>query len=171
MFESVATLYEKIGKILTAHCKLNEIAMSKTHAMGYNGFKRWHRYRSGQFFEFKLCLANELYDRFRISLNLKDYELTYSPVNIEDHLKSWDSALLNAIQELGVLNKECYELIGTNCSIIEKAMHKMMRDYEKVGRFLKRFTESDWLTLDMHIVDDKLHCKYKRKEEKNGFHR
>lgn len=169
MAESISAIYEAIGKVLTIHCKLNKLAMSKMQVMGYNGFKRWHRYRSRQFFELKLCLANELYDKFRISPNFKDYELTYSPANVEEHLKSWDKALLDAIQELGTLNKEYYELAGVNCCIIEKAMCKMMRDYEKVGRLLKRFTESDWLTLDMHIVDNKLHKKYKAKEVEHGF--
>lgn len=169
MTESVTTLYESICKILSVHCKLNKIAMSKMQIMGYNGFKRWHRYRSRQFFELKLCLANELYDKFRIAPNFKDYELTYSPSSVEEHLRSWDKALLDAIQELGTLNKEYYQLAGVNCCVIENAMHKIVRDYEKVGRLLKRFTESDWLTLDMHIVDDKLHEKYKEKENARGF--
>ena len=169
MGESVSSIYEEIGKVLTIHCKLNKLAMSKMQVMGYNGFKRWHRYRSRQFFELKLCLANELYDKFRISPNFKDYELTYSPTSVEEHLKSWDKALLDGIQELGTLNKEYYELAGVNYSIVEKAISKMMRDYEKVGRLLKRFTESDWLTLDMHVVDDKLHEKYKCKEIEHGF--
>ena len=169
MADSVSEIYESIGKILTIHCKLNRLAMSKMQAMGYNGFKRWHRYRSRQFFELKLCLTNELYDKFRITPNFKDYELTYPPTSIEEHLKSWDKALLDAIKELGTLNKEYYELTGVNCCIIEKTIHKMTRDYEKVGRLLKRFIESDWLTLDMHIVDDKLHEKYKVKELENGF--
>ncbi len=169
MAESVASLYESIARILTTHCKLNMIAMSKMQVLSYNGFKRWHRYRSRQFHELKLCLANELYDKFRIAPTFKDYEITYSPANVEEHLKSWDKALLDAIQELGTLNKEYYEVVGVNCCMIEKAMGKMMRDYEKVGRLLKRFTESDWLTLDMHIVDNKLHEKYKTKEVEHGF--
>lgn len=169
MAESVASLYESVAKILTTHCKLNMIAMSKMQALGYNGFKRWHRYRSRQFHELKLCLANELYDKFRITPTFKDYEITYSPASVEEHLKSWDKALLDTIQELGALNKEYYEVVGVNCCMIEKTMHKMMRDYEKVGRLLKRFTESDWLTLDMHIVDNNLHEKYKAKEVEHGF--
>ena len=117
----------------------------------------------------KLCLANELYDKFRIAPTFKDYEITYSPASMEEHLKSWDKALLDTIQELGTLNQEYYELIGMNSHIIKKAMCKIACDYEKVGRLLKRFTESDWLTLDMHIVDDKLHKKYKEKENAHGF--
>ena len=169
MAESVASLYESIAKILTTHCKLNMIAMSKMQVLGYNGFKRWHRYRSRQFHEMKLCLANELYDKFRIAPIFKDYEITYSPASMEEHLKSWDKALLDTIQELGTYNQEYYELIGMNSRIIKKAMCKIMCDYEKVGRLLKRFNESDWLTLDMHVVDDKLHEKYKEKEKAHGF--
>ena len=117
----------------------------------------------------KICLSNELFDKFRIKSNFKEYELNYSPSSIEEHLKSWDKALLNAIQELGNLNKKYYEETGMNCEIIECSLRKMIKDYEKVGRYLKRFNESDWLTLDMHIVDDKIHEHYKCKEEKYGY--
>ena len=169
MAESVSSLFESVCKILTTHCKLNKIAMSKMQIMGYNGFKRWHRYRSRQFFEMKICMMNELYDKFRIEPTFKDYEITYSPSSMEEHLKSWDKALLDSIQELGTLSQKYYELTGMSCCVIKKALCKMMRDYEKVGRLLKRFNESDWLTLDIHIVDDKLHEKYKMKEDKYGF--
>lgn len=169
MEESITELYENINKILTIHCKLNKMAMNACHSLGYNGFKRWHRYRSRQFFELKICLANELFDKFRIKSNFKEYELNYSPNSIEEHLKSWDKTLLDAIQELGNLNKKYYEETGMNCKIIECSLRKMIKDYEKVGRYLKRFNESDWLTLDMHIVDDKIHEHYKCKEEKYGY--
>ena len=96
-------------------------------------------------------------------------DVSYSPSSMEEHLKAWDGALLEAIQELGEINKDYYEIAGVSCGISKCAMHKMMRDYEKVGRYLKRFTESDWLTLDMHIVDDALHAKYKAKEEEHGY--
>lgn len=169
MAESVSELFEAVSKVLVTHCKLNEIAMSRMHILGYNGFKRWHRYRSREFFELRLCLATELYDRFRLTPNFKDYEITYSPAGMEEHLKSWDKALLDGIQELGTLNKRYYELAGVGCCVIEEAMGKLMKDYEKVGRLWKRFAESDWLTLDMHIVDDALHAKYKEKEKAHGF--
>ena len=67
------------------------------------------------------------------------------------------------------MNKRYYKKTGMNCKIIEYSLHKTIKDYEKVGRYLKRFNESDWLTLDMHIVDDKIHEHYKSKEEKYGY--
>lgn len=169
MAEQIKSLYENICKVLTTHCKINKLAMRSLQALGYNGFKRWHRYRSRQFFEMKLCLSNEIFDKFRIKGDFKSYDVTYDPTSIEEHLKSWDSVLLDGIQELGTLHKRYFELTGMDSKIIESAIHKMIRDYEKVGRLIKRFMESDWLTLDMHIVDDKLHCKYKEKEEKHEF--
>ena len=168
MQESVTNIYERINKVLSVHCKLNKLAMTATQSLGYNGFKRWHRCRSRKFFELKICLANELYDKFRIVANFKDYEVNYAPASIEEHLKSWESAILEAIEELGTINKDYFELTGISCGMVECAMCKMVRDYEKIGRLIKRFTESDWLTLDMHIVDDKLHKKYKCKEEGSG---
>lgn len=169
MSDTVVEIYRKLYHTLCVHGKLNMLAMTATQSMGYNGFKRWHRYRTRQFLEYKLCARNELYDKFRIVPDFKDVELSYAPTSMEEHLKAWDKALLDAIQELGSINKEYYEVSGVDCSIATCAMKKMMRDYEKVGRYLKRFTESDWLTLDMHIVDDKLHCKYKEKEDAHGW--
>lgn len=169
MSESVIEIYEKIHKVLSIHCKLNFLAMSATQVLGFNGFKRWHRMRSRELMELKYCLANELFDKFRIAPIFKDYELNYSPADLKEHLESWDKVILNAIEELGTANKEYYEVIGMNSKVIKKALCIFMKDFEKVGRYLKRFTESDWLSLDMHTVDDKLHEKFKCKEEKYGL--
>ena len=167
MADTVTSIYTRLYNVLCIPTKLNILAMSALQAMGYNGFKRWHRYRSKQFMKLKLKLRNEMYDKFRLVPDFKDVELTYSPKSMEEHLKSWDGAILSAIQELGTINKDFYETAGINCKIAKCAICKMMKDYEKVGRYYKRFTESDWLTLDMHTVDDFLHEKYKMKEERH----
>lgn len=169
ILETIVEIYEKTHKILTIHCKLNKMAMNFCQSMSYNGFKRLHRIRGREFFELDVCLANELFDRFRIKADFKAYELNYSPSSMEEHLKSWDKALSDAVVELGDLNKRYYEQTGTDCKVIGCALHRMIRDYEKTGRFLKRFNGSDWLTLDMHIVDDNIHRKCKKKEDKHGY--
>ena len=74
-------------------------------------------------------------------------------------------ALLDGIQELGTVQKEYCELSGMRSEVLDCSLSTLTHDYEKVGRYLKRFSESDWLALDMHIVDDRLHDKYKEKEE------
>lgn len=169
MADTVHSIYERLYKVLCVHTKLNMLAMTTLQSMGYNGFKRWHRCRSREFFEMKLCVRTELYDKFRIVANFSDSDISYSPMNMEEHLKTWDEVILEAIQELGQICKDYYETAGVSCDIAKRAMQIMMKDYEKVGRYLKRFTESDWLTLDMHIIDDSLHSKYKEKEKEHGF--
>lgn len=165
MAETVRELFEAVHKVMLTHCKLNSKAMCAAQSLGYNGFKRWHRYRSKWFFELDTRLANELFDRFRIKSDFKDYEVTYSPASLEEHLRAWQKAILDGMQELGTLNKQFFEQTGMRCDVVDCALEKMGKDYERVCRFLKRFSESDWLTLDMHIVDDRLHDKYKCKED------
>jgi len=169
MSDEVRDVYSRLYNILCIHTKLNILSMSALQSMGYNGFKRWHRCRVRDFMELKLKLRCEMYDKFRIKPSFNDVEVNYDPTSMEEHLKSWDKALLDGIQELGNISKEFYQIAGISCEIAKCAMHKMMKDYEKVGRYHKRFTESDWLTLDMHIIDDSLHCKYKAKEEEHGY--
>ena len=164
MADTITSIYTRLYNLLCVHTKLNILAMSALQVVGYNGFKRWHRYRAHQYMKLKMKLRTEMYDKFRITPDFKDVEVSYSPKSMEEHLKSWESAVLSAIQELGTINKDFYETAGMTCEVSKCTMRKMMKDYEKLGRYYKRFTESDWLTLDMHIVDDFLHGKYKEKE-------
>jgi hypothetical protein len=168
MADKVKTLFEKIEKVCITHCKLNQHAMLIMQSLGYNGFKRWHRYRSKFFFDMKTYLVNELYDNYGIVSDMKEFTITYKPSSMEEHLRTWQSMLLDSIQTLGETQKEYFDTTGTDCEIINKLIHVLGKDHEKVKKFYNRFVESDWLTLDMHIVDDALHCKFKEKEEKHG---
>ena len=165
MADSVKALYGSVYKVLSVHCKLNVLAMNAAQSLGYNGFKRWHRHNAKCLFEKKMCLMNELFDRFRIVADFKEQEISYSPASLDEHLKAWEKALLDGIQELGTLSKEFFSQTGMRGEIAECTMKMLSHDYEKAGRFIKRFNESDWLTLDMHTVDDQLHEKYKRMEQ------
>lgn len=168
MADSVKMLFESMHKVVSLHCKLNKMAMCAAQSLGYNGFKRWHRHNARQFFDYDIKLANEIFNRFRIKAGFKDYDVSYSPSGIDEHLKSWEKALLEGIQELGELGKSYYELTGMECCAASSALKDMAHDHEKVCRYIKRFMESDWLAIDMHIVDDRLHEKYKQNEEWGG---
>jgi|GEM_PF-1050499 hypothetical protein len=165
MADSVRALYDTAHKVISVHARLNALAMSAMQSLGYNGFKRWHRCRAKELFALDIELANEFIDRFRIKGDFKEYELSYSPSGMEEHLKAWEKALLDGIQTLGEQGKAFYELTGMKCGIVDRAMRKLSHDYEKTGRYIRRFSESDWLALDMHIVDDRLHDRFKKKEE------
>lgn len=168
MADSVRALYDTAHKVISVHARLNALAMSAMQSLGYNGFKRWHRCRAKELFALDIELANEFIDRFRIKGDFKEYELSYSPSGMEEHLKAWESALMDGIQELGKAGKDYYELSGMEGCAIKKALEILAKDYRKAGRLLRRFNESDWLSLDMHSVDDKLHKKYKKMEAGDG---
>ena len=168
MSDKIDSVFTSIHSLISSYRKINFKSMSIMQSMGYNGFKRWHRFNSKCLFKMELCLANELYDKFRIPPSFKDVDLSYSVSTMEEHLKSWEAFILSSIQELGKLAMEYYQLTGTSCRIIYKLMDMLEYDFEKVGKYLKRFNESDWLALDVHIVDDFLHEKYNKKEMKRG---
>ena len=167
MKDVVSTLFESADKLLSVHCKLNEIAMGITQSIGYNGFKRWHRYRSKEFHKLKLKMENILIDEFRITPTVKEYELTYTPSSLEEHLRSWESALLDGVENVGNLYKQYYDTVGRCNKPLEEFSKILITDYKKVGRLITRFTESDWLAIDMHMVDDNLHRKYKELEHEH----
>lgn len=165
MSERVKILYDRAAKVLSVHASLNRMAMAAVQFLGYNGFKRWHCHNAKCFFKCTLKLATALYDKFRIKADFKEYELSYAPKGMEEHLRAWEKTLLEGIQELGSVQKDYCEETGTESRVVSCAIEMMSHDRENVGRYLRRFTESDWLALDMHIVDDRIHDKYKRKEE------
>lgn len=165
--DKIILLFNEIAKIFSDYSKINFKAMCKMHSMGFNGFKRWHRIRSKQFYKLTICLANELFDVFRKEASFEDFQVTYNVTSMDMHLRTWDSFLEDSISKLGDLNKQFYNETGYECKLICFALERMKYDHEKVGRYYKRFSESDWLNFDMHFVDDNIHEKMKRKEEKH----
>ena len=165
MSESITDIFNSVHDVISTYKKVSVKSMVIMQHLGYNGFKRWHRYRSKCLFDLELQLMNKLCDEFRITPNFKDLDVSYAPSGIEEHLRNWDKLLLDSVQELGKLNIEFTKQTGMSCELIEKLIHKFSKDYQKVGKYLKRFNDSDWLTLDIHIVDDCLHKKYKEKEK------
>lgn len=169
MDDRVLALYSKTAKLLKDNEKMNEIAMAVLQSLGYNGFKRWHRCRSREFHEYSMRLSNELFDKFHMTMKPDETTLAYAPANMNAHLMSWKEMLLDSIEKLGTYSQEYFSLTGMQNDIMECAMHKLTRDYEKVCRYYDRFMEGDWLVHDMHIVDDCIHHRYKKKEDKHGY--
>ena len=76
-----------------------------------------------------------------------------------------ENFIRNSIQEWGELNQEQFDLVGVTCETIECVMQLFVKKLEKVNRWIMRFNESNWNAIDIHKVDDDLHCKMKKKEE------
>ena len=167
--DKVLALYSELMELMKEHEHLNETAMSILQSLGYNGFKRWHRYRSRQFHEYFIRLNNEVFDRFHKSVKIEYPTISYATASISSHLMNWKEKLESSMKELAEYSHQYFESMGVCSDIINCAMYIMTRDYEKVCRYYDRFTEGDWLAHDMHVVDDMIHYKFKKKENKHGY--
>lgn len=152
-------LFKKIDAILDEHLLLNKKAMISCQSLGFNGFKRLHRMNTKRFLCWQLKSANMLFDRYRVPLH------EYSSMDLKEHLATWDKKLEEDIKILGQLNKEYLEKSGVENCVIKDALNLLVKNHEKTGRWYKRFEETDWLSHDMHVVDDRLHDKFKKEEE------
>jgi len=156
--------YKQVDAIITTHALLYDKAMKAMQFMGYNGFKRMYRCLTKEFWCYHVDLENELFNKYRQVLDTNLQDFNYKPANLKEHLTYMDTKLLQDIQELGKLNKQYMEQTGFECGLIKSVVGCMLHDYEKSGRWLKRFDESQWNRHDIAYVDDYLHAKYKAKE-------
>lgn len=164
----IETLYKEIDSIILKHIMMNDNAMKLTQSWGYNGFKRFHRINSEKMLCEHLKLENCMFDNYQIILktdiaNLKNDD--YSASSIKYHLNQLKEIFYDDIKKLGKLNYEHIKLIGISNSIIECVLKCFAHDYEKVCRWFKRFDESGWNSIDIHLLDDRLHEKMKKIEE------
>lgn len=161
----IEQIYKNVDNLILTHLMINDKAMKYTQSLGYNGFKRMHRFLSKEL----MCLHQKLvtcfYDKYQKVLNVNVDNVIYEPLDLKSHLEKWKTLLENGIQELGELNQEHFDIIGVTNDIIEDLICKFMHYLEKINRWIKRFNESMWNSVDCHIVDDYLHKKMKKKEE------
>lgn len=163
----IGAVLEAMDEIMLSNMLLNDKAMKYCHMWGFNGFKRLHRYNDRCFLEYHIQLNNEAYDKYRMVLDTKVVEFDYKPMDLVDHLQKWENMLKEDIHELGKLNNKYREMAGKGNCVAEDAMHLMARNYEKAGRYAKRFAETKSMH-DMHSLDDEIHVKMKAKEEAEG---
>ena len=161
----IEQIYKNVDTIILTHLMINDTAMAYTQSFGYNGFKRLHRHLTKELLCKHLKLENCYFDKYQKILDAPVDTPNYKPMNLKNHLERWKELLERHIQELGELNQEHFDLIGTTNSIIEDIIHCFLKKYEKVNRWIIRFNESNWSSIDCHYVDDCLHKKMKKKEE------
>ena len=162
--EKMGKVLEAVDEILMHHLMLNDKAMKFCHAIGYNGFKRLHRWNTKNFLCWHIKLENMAYDKHRMTLETRVSDFDYRPGDIIGHLQKWDVRLCEDIKMLGMLNNEYRDMSGKDNHIIDAALCVMAKDYEKAGRWHRRFIETK-SAHDMHDLDDAIHAKYKAMEE------
>ena len=158
-------IYTEVAEVLCEHKQLNINAMAICQSLGYNGFKRLHRCLSKKMMCAEISLINNFYDKYRDVFLPPHATATYAPRDLKSHLMEWDKKLLDGITKLGDANKKHFEKVGVENCVIKDIMECMLHDYEKCGRWYKRFEETSWLAHDLHVLDDRLHDKLKKIEE------
>lgn len=159
-------LYNQIVRIFCQIIRATNDAMILCHSWGYNGFKRKYRRMARHFLDWKLCLENELFDKYRVSAVDTHETIAYKPNGFKDHFVQWDKFLKENIDVLSGLSKQLFDASGLKNCIVKDALCCLFKDHEKTGRYYKRFTEGGWLPHDIHVVDDLLHIKMKKKDKK-----
>lgn len=167
--KNMGEILESVDEIMLFHMMLNDKAMKCCHAWGFNGYKRMHRYNDRCFLEYHIRLSNEAFDKYRMTLETEHHDFEYKPADLMEHLHKWEMRLEEDIRKLGGLNNEYRAIAGKGNCVTEEAMYIMCRNYEKAGRYSKRFMETKSMH-DMHDLDDHIHEKYKAKEEAAGYH-
>jgi len=154
------------GDIILFHLMLNEKAMNVCHMLGYNGFKRKHRCNTKKFMKYLLKIENQSIDGYQTVSKIDGTDFIYCPLDLKSHLSAWKLELDKAIINMGFLNNQYFSESGIICKQITKPLKCMFKDREKVCRWIKRFEDTAWMGHDLHVLDDKLHCKYKKKESR-----
>ncbi|MBR5304934.1 MAG: hypothetical protein IKU37_08940 [Candidatus Gastranaerophilales bacterium] len=165
--ETLKTIYDRVSHILEKHAQLNKEASACLQSLGYNGFKRLHRYNCKKFQYWQMKLANILFNIKREKLDMQAMNINYAPMDLKEHLRKWLEELEYALKELGELNKHHFETCGKTSDIIECAMCLMLDDLGNIQRWQHQGEATDWLEMFLFILDDKIHCKYKKKEEED----
>lgn len=160
-------IYNKTSHILEQHIQFNKEAVTALQAMGFNGFKRMHRYNAQWYFCKQLKLANILFNMKREKLDLKPITMMteYAPMSLKDHLAKWDAHIEDSLVELGDLNKAHLEKVGSTSPIIECIIYQMLDNHGNIQRWYYRGEAGDWLMHDLFTLDKYIHEKYKEKEK------
>ena len=161
----IEQIYKNVDNIVLTHLMINDDAMKVCQSLGYNGFKRLHRCLTKELLCEHIKLENCYFDRFQKVLNTKVNFSQYAPMDLKNHLEKWKELLTRHIQELGELNQEHFDVLGVTSETIECVIHILVKKLEKVNRWIIRFNESNWNSMEIHYVDDCLHKKYKKMEE------
>lgn len=165
--KNMGELLECIDEILLSNLMFNDKSMKHCHAMGLNGFKRMHRVNTRKFLCWHIDLENEAYDKYRMTLETKMPDFDYSISDIVSHFQKWEMELGEDIKALGHYNNLFRNWSGKDNCVVDEAMGLMCHDYEKAGRWHKRFMETKSMH-DIHDLDDSIHAKYKAMEEASG---
>lgn len=167
--ENIKILKEVINKMADGevfHDNMSRIC----HMWGLQGFKRLHRYNSLEDRNRRIKLQHYIIDRFGENLEPDwDYAVK-TPNDIQEMLNyyiDWEESVIETIGEKGnklILNKWVNE--GKK---IQNCLDDVSNEIMKARRYRQEFSKAEYDWEYIRYVDNKLHEKYKAKENEQGF--
>lgn len=161
----IKQIYNKLYSILDEQERICKQAMVNLQAMGYEGFKRMNRYNSVKYLEWECKTANDLFDKYRLKIDVAHSDIVYDPQSLKEHLITMDDKLEKDIKTLGELNKSHIDTCGIENSIIKDVLELMVYNYQKIGRVYKWCESSNWNPVLTYNIDKNYHEKYKGLEK------
>lgn len=166
---SLKNIYDRTSHILERNLQINKESVTSLQALNLNGFKRWSRFMCMYYLHKQLKLANILFNIERTKLDVSSLSMNYSPTSLEEHLNYMIRELEESIKQLGELNKQHFEEVGSTSRVIEDVIYCMLDDLGNLQRYRAKFSETDWLDMYIFEVDDKIHERYKEKEKDGKY--
>jgi hypothetical protein len=93
----------------------------------------------------------------------------YNPTDIKDHVSKWYATICDACKKLASYNLSITQGSGKqsgNMKCILKDVYKLKEKAHRMFERVAKYTDNELLMHDLHVWDDWLHEKMKRKEEK-----
>ena len=162
----IGEIYQNVDKIVLKHIMFYDDVMTYSQSFGYNGFKRMFRVLEKQMLCWHIQLKNDFFDYYRSILKAPAAPNTLTFNNIKTLLEGYRNILAEDISALAKLGKEHIEETGIECAVIRDIIICLKHKWNKISRWISRFNETNWNTIEIHIVDDYLHTKMEEEEEK-----
>lgn len=162
-------LMKKLSDTISHEAKLSNIeleAMSKTHKMALNGFKRFFKYRAKDRFKHYLCLKQWGIDYAETNL---PFEVEYNSGNSLLTLEMILKIIFDESEKQLVHLKECMDLCFKETEVtLGNKINMLIDDQEEEHKYLKRiidewnmaksYNDVSWISRKDHL----LHKKYKK---------
>lgn len=165
--KSIKEILTAISNIVMELSILNFQSMLVCQKLGFNGFKRWHKYYSKDYYDLVMCLEMKAFDYYSTTLDATSDVKSYDAKSIIYHFQSFKDLADKHLADLGTLNKEFVELTGFEAPKMCDIKCLLMKQIEKCNRMVYRYksigSEATGLH-DIHVYDDELHKKMKQKE-------
>lgn len=143
--------------------------MSKqTHAMGYQGLKRMHRYESEKDRGHRVMIEHYVIDMFGDILEADWNFVPPDIVDLEQYINTYINWELSVYESLNkIINALVIEGYGSEAKLIEKCLEGVRKEIERARRTKQDFELVNYDISYIKLMDKKRHDKIKRLEKED----